>query len=78
MCLQLHNGPVAHLVEHIICNDGVAGSSPVGSTKYKKVCLVADFFDFVEDSYVLLANKTGESGSREFQFDGIEITRDHK
>ncbi len=25
-------GPVAHLVEHIICNDGVAGSSPVGST----------------------------------------------
>ncbi len=26
-------GPVAHLVEHIICNDGVAGSSPVGSTE---------------------------------------------
>lgn len=25
-------GPVAHLVEHVICNDGVAGSSPVGST----------------------------------------------
>jgi len=25
-------GPLAHLVEHIICNDGVAGSSPVGST----------------------------------------------
>ncbi len=28
-------GPVAHLVEHIICNDGVAGSSPVGSTRSK-------------------------------------------
>ena len=26
-------GPVAHLVEHVICNDGVAGSSPVGSTE---------------------------------------------
>ena len=26
-------GPLAHLVEHLICNEGVAGSSPVGSTK---------------------------------------------
>jgi hypothetical protein len=25
-------GPLAHLVEHLICNEGVAGSSPVGST----------------------------------------------
>lgn len=33
MCINKFNfGPVAHLVEHIICNDGVAGSSPVGST----------------------------------------------
>ena len=29
-------GPLAHLVEHLICNEGVAGSSPVRSTKYKK------------------------------------------
>ena len=27
------NGPLAHLVEHRICNAGVAGSSPVRSTK---------------------------------------------
>ncbi len=34
-------GPVAHLVEHIICNDGVAGSSPVGSTtNHRKVVFV--------------------------------------
>lgn len=26
------NGPLAHLVEHLICNEGVAGSSPVRST----------------------------------------------
>lgn len=26
-------GPLAHLVEHLICNEGVAGSSPVRSTK---------------------------------------------
>src|SRR3989344_8437355 len=25
-------GPLAHLVEHLICNEGVAGSSPVRST----------------------------------------------
>lgn len=25
-------GPVAHLVEHLICTEEVAGSSPVGST----------------------------------------------
>jgi hypothetical protein len=25
-------GPVAHLVEHLICNEGVSGSSPLGST----------------------------------------------
>jgi hypothetical protein len=29
-------GPLAHLVEHLICNEGVAGSSPVGSTKKQK------------------------------------------
>ena len=28
-------GPLAHLVEHLICNEGVAGSSPVRSTKSK-------------------------------------------
>ena len=26
-------GPIAHLVERIICNDEVSGSSPLGSTK---------------------------------------------
>lgn len=40
--LLKHFGPVAHLVEHIICNDGVAGSSPVGSTEKSPPC--ADFF----------------------------------
>ena len=28
-------GPLAHLVEHLICNEGVAGSSPVRSTNKK-------------------------------------------
>ena len=31
-------GPLAHLVEHLICNEGVAGSTPVRSTKrYEKI-----------------------------------------
>lgn len=28
-------GPVAHLVEHLLCKQGVTGSSPVGSTVKK-------------------------------------------
>lgn len=30
--LALVGGPLAHLVEHRVCNAGVAGSSPAGST----------------------------------------------
>lgn len=37
------DGPLAHLVEHLICNEGVAGSSPVGSTKQKKPPLLEVF-----------------------------------
>lgn len=31
------HGPVAHLVEHLTCTEGVAGSSPVGSTDSLKI-----------------------------------------
>ena len=27
-------GPIAQLVEHLICNEGVSGSNPLGSTKF--------------------------------------------
>ena len=32
MVLLDMKGPLAHLVEHLICNEGVAGSIPVRST----------------------------------------------
>ena len=31
--INLENGPLAHLVEHFICNEEVAGSSPARSTR---------------------------------------------
>ena len=37
-------GPLAHLVEHLICNEGVAGSSPVRSTIKNISVLVALLF----------------------------------
>ena len=30
------SGPLAHLVERLICNEEVTGSIPVGSTKHRK------------------------------------------
>ena len=30
---EINAGPLAHLVEHLICNEGVAGSNPVRSTR---------------------------------------------
>ncbi len=36
---QLKSGPVAHLVERLMCTEEVAGSSPVGSTKVNKISL---------------------------------------
>ena len=33
---------LAHLVEHLTCNQGVVGSSPATGTKYKK----AQFFNW--------------------------------
>ena len=36
-------GPLAHLVEHLICNEGVAGSSPVGSTVADKGDRITSF-----------------------------------
>ncbi len=38
VCFNMVNGPVAHLGEHLICIQGVAGSSPVWSTK-KDFCM---------------------------------------
>ena len=37
-------GPLAHLVEHLICNEGVAGSSPVRSTVEKRAPILELFF----------------------------------
>ena len=36
-------GPLAHLVERLICNEEVTGSIPVGSTKYRNTRLEAGF-----------------------------------
>lgn len=33
---QPDHAPIAQLVEHLICNQGVAGSSPAGGTRYHK------------------------------------------
>ena len=41
-------GPLAHLVEHLICNEGVAGSSPVGSNDDEKACPAACLFASLE------------------------------
>lgn len=64
-------GPLAHLVEHLICNEGVAGSSPVGSTKDDKDGACALSFRFCGGRrHVLPVGKTAESGSRKFNRDG--------
>ena len=42
LCIISPVGPLAHLVEHLICNEGVAGSNPARSTK-RKVRISADF-----------------------------------
>ncbi len=56
-------GPLAHLVERLICTEEVAGSIPVGSTTKEKTstagCL---FFCCGSRSHVLPAGKTGEAG----------------
>ncbi len=31
--ILLYIGPLAQLVEHLVCNEGVAGSNPVRSTR---------------------------------------------
>ena len=36
-CNQITIGPLAHLVEHLICTEGVAGSNPVRSTIYLSI-----------------------------------------
>ncbi len=40
-CILSYIGPLAHLVEHRICNAGVAGSSPVRSTT--KISPIGEF-----------------------------------
>lgn len=35
---------LAHLVEHLTCNQGVVGSSPATGTKYKKAQLKTGLF----------------------------------
>ena len=42
-------GPLAHLVEHYICNVGVAGSNPVRSTK-----LQVNFYKMKTENKVLM------------------------
>lgn len=35
MCYKYPDGPLAQLVEHLFCKEGVAGSNPVRSTSFK-------------------------------------------
>ena len=36
LCIMRVFAGLAHLVEHLTCNQGVVGSSPATGTKYKK------------------------------------------
>ena len=42
LCIMRTFAGLAHLVEHLTCNQGVVGSSPATGTKYKK----AQFFNW--------------------------------
>lgn len=49
-------GPLAHLVEHLICNEGVAGSSPVRSTR-KNVSDVFSFWNVNKQNVLLMSGR---------------------
>mgnify|MGYP000645697427 CR=1 FL=1 len=51
--IQTGFGPVAHLVERLICTEEVAGSSPVGSTKLKTARFNLAVFNFVDPKKAL-------------------------
>ena len=75
----MDNGPLAQLVEHLICNEGVAGSNPVRSTNDDKDMPCGMSLRVSGGRrHVLLAGKTAESGSRNFASDGEQNIRDHK
>ena len=48
----VNNGPLAHLVEHLICTEGVAGSSPVGSTNKIKDARLSVFYFVCGEPYL--------------------------
>lgn len=56
------HGPLAHLVERLICNEEVTGSIPVGSTVDRKIPLERDFLRCGRRSDVLPAGKTARQG----------------
>lgn len=45
------NGPLAHLVEHIVCNDEVVGSSPTRSTTQERLLQGNITFNVVRNVY---------------------------
>ncbi len=57
------NGPLAHLVERLICNEEVTGSIPVGSTDDRTIPLKRDFLRCGRRRHVFAAAKTAEPGS---------------
>ena len=62
MLRYVFNGPLAHLVEHLICNEGVAGSSPVGSTAKEKLANASFSFAYVDSTDEKAGGRVGDRG----------------
>ncbi len=58
-----HSGPIAQLVEHLICNEGVSGSNPLGSTKDKTSCPAAGVLLLWKPEPYTSSGEYGEAGS---------------
>src|SRR3989344_5911807 len=59
-----HSGPVAQLVERLICNEEVTGSNPVGSTKYRNIPPARDFLILWKSQRYFADTQNREAGSR--------------
>ena len=54
-------GPVAHLVEHLICTEGVGGSSPLRSTQRKNRLSVGFFIAKFSRKIIAIITPDGSS-----------------
>lgn len=78
-CYRSVHGPLAHLVEHLICNEGVTGSNPVGSTADDKdMHFCMSFRVCGRRRHVFAVAKTAESGSWNFASGDEQNIPDHK